>query len=72
MPARRGAATFVPYTTWVESGWASESAGLGTSPRKRSHRPVELTIAGPVADVMQYVVGVSRLAIGQQFEPRPD
>jgi uncharacterized protein DUF7002 len=23
-PARRGAATFVPYSAWIKSGWASE------------------------------------------------
>jgi hypothetical protein len=28
-PARRGAATFVPYAAWAESGWASEAAALG-------------------------------------------
>ncbi len=68
-PARRGAATFVPYTTWIESGWESESIELGTPLRKRSHRPVEITVAGSVPDVMQFVTGVSRLSSDQPFDP---
>ena len=28
-PARRGAATFVPYASWVASAWDSEAASLG-------------------------------------------
>jgi hypothetical protein len=67
-PARRGAATFVPYSEWVELGWAGESV-LGTASRKRSHPPAELTFAGPVPDVMRYVVGVTELAPGEPFSP---
>jgi hypothetical protein len=66
--ARRGAATFVPYAAWVESGWASEAAQLGIRERSRSHRPVELTIVGAIPDVMRYVVRTSRLASGERFE----
>jgi hypothetical protein len=68
-PAKRGAATFVPYATWVTSGWASEAAALGTPMRKRSHQPVELTVAGSVPDVRQFVVAVQELAPGQSFTP---
>lgn len=68
-PARRGPATFVPYTTWVASAWASEAASLGTPVRPSSHPPVELTIAGSIPDIMQFVVGVQQLAPGQSFTP---
>lgn len=68
-PARRGAATFVPYTAWVRSGWESESVELGTPPRKQSHPPVEVTVAGSVPNVMQLVIKVSRLASGEPFDP---
>jgi hypothetical protein len=67
-PARRGAATFVPYSAWVESGWASEAAALGTKERKRSHPPAELTILGAVPDAMRYVLSVTRLGAGERFE----
>jgi len=70
-PARRGAATFVPFAEWVRSGWTSEAAALGTPLRKRSHRPVELAVADAVPDIMRYVVGVYALPIGQPFVPNP-
>jgi Family of unknown function (DUF7002) len=66
--ARRGAATFVPYASWVESGWASEVAQLGIRERSRSHRPVELAIAGAIPDAMRYVLSATRLAAGERFE----
>jgi hypothetical protein len=66
-PAVRGRSTFVPYASWLESGWKDEAAGLGTSPRPRSHRPVELTIDGAVPDVMSLVVRVHRLGPGESF-----
>lgn len=68
-PARRGAATFVPYTAWVTSAWASEAASLGTPLRPSSHAPVELTVTGSIPDIMQFVVGVQHLAPGQLFIP---
>jgi hypothetical protein len=68
-PARRGTATFVPYAAWVESGWESEALALGVSMRKRSHQPVEVTVAGSVPDVMRFVVGVYRLPYARQFTP---
>ncbi|GCE27678.1 hypothetical protein KDA_31620 [Dictyobacter alpinus] len=68
-PARRGAATFVPYTTWVTSAWTSEAASLGTPVRPSSHHPVELTVVGSIPDIMQFVVGVQQLAPGQLFTP---
>lgn len=68
-PARRGAATFVPYADWIKSGWGSEAAALGTPERRRSVPPAELTVVGSVPDVMRFVVGVSELAAGQSFKP---
>jgi hypothetical protein len=68
-PARRGAATFVPYAAWVTSAWAREAASLGTPVRPSSHPPVELTVAGSIPDSMQFVVGVQQLAPGQLFTP---
>jgi hypothetical protein len=67
-PARRGLATFVPYASWVESGWASEAAALGTKERSRSRRPAELTIFGAVPDAMRFVLSATRLAPGERFE----
>jgi hypothetical protein len=68
-PARRGAATFVPYAAWVESAWASETAALGTHERSRSVPPAELTVVDSVPDVMRFVVAVFELAAGQSFAP---
>ena len=64
-PARRGTATFVPYTTWLSSAWASEATCLRTPLRPRSHSPVELTITDSIPDVMRFVVNVQELAPGQ-------
>lgn len=68
-PARRGAATFVPYTQWVDTGWASEAAALGTSPRRRSHAPVELTVTGAIPHADRYIVDMSPLPTGGHFSP---
>jgi hypothetical protein len=68
-PARRGAATFVPYASWVTSAWASEAASLGTPVRPSSHPPVELTVVGSIPDIMQFVIGVQQLPPGQPFTP---
>ena len=68
-PATRGAATFVPYASWLESAWASEATALGTTERSRSHVPVELTIAGAVPDALKYVVATQELDAGQAFNP---
>ena len=68
-PAKRGAATFIPYTTWQASGWDSEAAALGTRPRPRSHAPVELTVVGAIPAAMTFVVDVQELACGQSFVP---
>lgn len=70
-PAPRGAATFVPYAQWVESGWSSETAALGTTKRPRWYSPVELTVLGAIPDVMRYVITTARLAAGEQFEEKP-
>lgn len=69
-PARRGAATFVPYSVWQQSGWASEATALGTPLRKRSHAPVEITISHVIPDVMQLVERVTPVRSGQRFNPR--
>ena len=66
-PAVRGRSTFVPYASWSESRWDSEAVGLGTRPRHRSHRPVELTINGAVPDIMDFVVQVHRLRSNELF-----
>ncbi len=68
-PAKRGAATFVPYAAWVTSAWASEAASVGIPVRLPSHPPVELTVAGSIPDIMQFVVRVQQLAPGQLFTP---
>ena len=68
-PARRGAATFVPFAKWVSSGWASEAEALGTPTRKRSHRPVELTVVDAIPDIMRFVVGVFALSDGEPLVP---
>jgi Family of unknown function (DUF7002) len=68
-PAKRGAATFVPYALWLESAWDSEAASLGTPLRPRSHPPAELTMTGSIPEVMRYVVAVQELAPGQPFVP---
>jgi hypothetical protein len=72
LPVKRGRCTFVPYSVWVDSGWSSETDGLGTPSRRRSHRPVELTIADAVSDIMGFVVGVYRLGPGEIFCPTTD
>jgi len=66
-PARRCAATFVPFAEWVESGWASEAEALDRPARKRAHRPVELTVLDAVPDIMRFVVGVFALSAGQSL-----
>src|SRR5215470_15728122 len=63
-PALRGAATFVPYSVWVNTSWLSEAQALGTRPRPRRYPPVELTITDSVPDVMDFVVNVQKLASG--------
>jgi Family of unknown function (DUF7002) len=68
-PAPRGAATFVPYATWLESGWASEAKELGTVPRRRWHQAVEITVRDAVPDIMRFVIGIFRLPHGRKFRP---
>lgn len=69
-PARRARHTFVPYTTWLESGWRIEAEALGTTLRSPSHRPVELTVADAVPDVMDFVVDVQWLEVGKEMVTR--
>jgi hypothetical protein len=66
-PARRGAATFVPFAEWVRSGWESEAEALGLPARKKSHPPVELTVTDAVPDIMRFVRRVFELPAGQPF-----
>jgi hypothetical protein len=68
-PATRGAATFVPYRTWLETGWASEATGLGTRERSPTHAPVEFTVSGSVPDIDRFVTDVRELAAGRPFVP---
>jgi len=60
-PAQRGVSTFVPYQTWLATGWTSETEVLHTRLRPRSHPPAELTVAYAVPDVMDCMVDVRRL-----------
>lgn len=66
-PALRGRTTFVPYATWRATGWYYEAEGLGTTPRARGHKPVELTIADAVVDVLECVVEVRELGEQKVF-----
>ncbi len=70
-PARRGAATFVPLAQWGKSGWASEAEALNTPVRKRSHKPVELTVLDAVPDIMHFVVDVMPLLPDQRLVAKP-
>jgi hypothetical protein len=65
--APRGQSTFVRYAAWSESGWENEATGVGTPPRPRSHRPVELTIDGAVPDILDFVVRLHQLGPGESF-----
>ena len=68
-PARRGVATFVPYATWKQSVWATETCALGTAPRMNSHKPAELTVQGSIPDARRYILDVCHLPAGNQFSP---
>ena len=60
-PAQRGLSTFVPYETWLTSGWNSETEALNTRPRLRSHPPAELTVAYAIPNIMDIVIDVQHL-----------
>lgn len=68
-PAMRGAATFVPYRTWLVSGWDTEAAQVRTRKRSRSHPPVEFTISGSIPDILDFVIVTRALVPGQAFVP---
>ena len=70
--ATRGPASFVPYHRWREDRWDSEAAALGTRPRPRSHRPVELTIDVPIPDALEMVIEIRHLAPGDTIGELPD
>lgn len=67
--ALRGAATFVPYSVWEDSGWLSEAQALGTRPRPRRHRPIELTVTDSVPDVMDFVLSIQYLVPNEYLQP---
>jgi hypothetical protein len=68
-PALRSRASFVPYATWLDSRWDTEAQALGTTPRKRSHAPVELTVRN-ACEIKRFVVSAQALSPGQAFLPR--
>lgn len=59
--AIRGHATFVPYVSWLVSGWRSEAEALGLRQRPSSHAPVELTVADAVPDVTKFIINIEHL-----------
>lgn len=63
--SRRSCATLVPYSTWLDSGWDSESAAVGGRPRSRHHRPAELVVGDAIPDIMKFVLEVRKLAPGE-------
>jgi hypothetical protein len=56
--AQRSLASFVPYATWVNSGWITEAAALNATPRSRNHSPVEFTISQSVPSIFDFVTAV--------------
>jgi hypothetical protein len=56
--ALRSEATFVPYLEWLKTRWDHEAKSLGTKPRPRSHRIVEVTVFGGVPDIMRHIIKV--------------
>jgi hypothetical protein len=65
--ARRGLASFVPYSAWINSGWETEAEALGTKPRLSHHQPVELTITDAVPDIFDYVIDYRLLGPGDHI-----
>lgn len=65
--ALRGRQTFVPYQTWLQSGWTSETEALGTAARPKSHPPAELTILNAVPDALKFVVSIFFPPPGELF-----
>lgn len=68
-PARRGPSTFVPYASWVASGWETEAQALGMRPRPRSHKPAEMTVDVAVPDALECTVDVRKLEPHEVFAP---
>lgn len=62
-PAIRGRATFVPYTIWLASAWRSEAEALGVRERPSSHAPVELTVAGALRDVAEFISNIEHVHV---------
>ena len=66
--SQRSTSTLVPYTVWQSSSWQTETDGVGSRPRVRSHKPAELVIDTAIPDFMEFVLEVKRLAPGQLME----
>ena len=62
-PALRGRASFVPFASWANSGWAYESTALGVSLRSDRHRPVELVVPDAITEIMDYVVRIRLIEV---------
>jgi hypothetical protein len=60
-PATRGRGTFVPYASWLETGWQHEADALQTRLRARGHPPAELVVDGSVPDALSFVVETRRI-----------
>ncbi len=65
VPARRGLESFVPYNTWINSGWVTEALALRTKPRPLKHKPVELTISDSIPDIFNFVIDIRLLNKGE-------
>jgi len=65
--AHRGMASFVPYHTWVNSGWLHEATGMGSKPRPSHHQPVELTVKDAVPDIFEFVIEWKRFKVGEKL-----
>lgn len=68
-PARRGPSTFVPYTSWIVTGWDTEARALGTRPPPQSHKPAEMTVDGAIPDALGCTAEVRILGPGDVFAP---
>jgi hypothetical protein len=64
--APRGARTFVPLRSWLDTRWASEAAP-GRRVRPRTHSPAELAVRGAVPDVMEFIVTMNWVAPGESL-----
>ena len=68
--APRNLTTFVPYARWRRDGWAHERIA-GVALRAAAHKPVELTIADAVPDILAFVTAVVPLAAHAALPAEP-